>query len=77
MVLSCRVIKSGFFEVKRCALAVKVDVIVWCAAGNNGLSRSETGTSLVYYYHGGFVTFFCSSVCVCVPCSCESSRSGF
>lgn len=58
-------------------MLVEVDVIVWCAVGNNGLSRSETGASLVYYYYGGFVISFCRSVCVCVPCSFESLRSGF
>lgn len=44
---------------------VEVDVIVWCAAGNNGLSRSETDASLVYYYHVGFCSFLLYE-CMCV-----------
>lgn len=67
MDVSCRVIKSGFVGLERCALGVvEVDVIVRWAQGDNDKSRSKAIASLVYYYHGGFGIFFCSNVCVLV-----------
>lgn len=70
MELSCRVLKSGFVGLERCALGVvEVDVIVRWAEGNNDKFRSEAMASLQYYYHGGFRIFLCSNGCVLVPYS--------